>query len=286
MRFDIFTLFPDFFTSPLQSSILARAQNNRVLEVCAHDIRAWTHDKHHVCDDAPFGGGAGMVMKAEPVAAAIEDVLKWDAVSQSGAPPYPVVLMSPQGRPFTQKIAQELSAHSRIALLCGHYEGIDERAIEMLVTDEISVGDYVLTGGEVAALVVIDAVARLAPGVLGNEASHQHDSFSDGILEAPQYTRPSMWREREIPPVLLSGNHAEIAKWRRREGLRRTMQRRPDLIELWIEGAPLSKDDEKTIAQLRRENNQKSDIEYSKTEQLPVETREVRAGENDESEFN
>ena len=255
MRFDIFTLFPEFFKSPLESSILGRAQTNRVLEVHAHDIRAWTHDKHHVCDDAPFGGGAGMVMKAEPVAAAIEDVLKWDAVSdESPSPPCPIILMSPQGRRFSQKIAQELSQHSQIAILCGHYEGIDERAIDALVTDEISVGDYVLTGGEVAALTVIDAVSRLLPEVLGNAESHRHDSFSHGLLEAPQYTRPQNWCNREIPPVLLSGNHAEIAKWRRRESLRRTWQRRPDLIE----GVELSKDDEKFLEKLKDE-----DIEYS-----------------------
>ena len=259
MRFDIFTLFPDFFKSPLESSILGRAQTNRVLEVHAHDIRAWTSDKHHVCDDAPFGGGAGMVMKAEPVAAAIEDVLKCDAVSDAPHSeklnaPCPVILMSPQGRRFSQKIAQELSCHSQIAILCGHYEGIDERAIDALVTDEISVGDYVLTGGEVAALTIIDAIARLVPEVLGNAESHQNDSFSHGLLEAPQYTRPQNWRGREIPPVLLSGNHAEIAKWRRRESLRRTFLRRPDLIE----GVSLSKDDEKFLAQLKDE-----DIEYS-----------------------
>lgn len=255
MRFDIFTLFPDFFKSPLESSILGRAQANRVLEVRAHDIRAWTSDKHHVCDDAPFGGGAGMVMKAEPVAAAIEDVLKWDAVSgEKSDAPCPVILMSPQGRRFSQKIAQELSCHSQIAILCGHYEGIDERAIDALVTDGISVGDYVLTGGEIAALTIIDAVARLLPDVLGNAESHQNDSFSHGLLEAPQYTRPQNWRGREIPPVLLSGNHAEIAKWRRRESLRRTWKRRPDLIE----GVELSKDDQKFLAQLKDE-----DIEYS-----------------------
>lgn len=275
MRFDIFTLFPDFFRSPLESSILARAQANRVLEVRAHDIRAWTTDKHHVCDDMPYGGGAGMVMKAEPIARAIEDVLKYDAVSD-GAPesPCPVILMSPQGRPFSQKIAQELTEHSQIALLCGHYEGIDERAIEAFVTDEISVGDYVLTGGEIAALTIIDAVARLIPDVLGNEMSHQNDSFSDGILEAPHYTRPQVWREREIPAVLLSGHHAEIEKWRRREALRRTWKRRPDLLGK----VALSKGDAEFLAKIKDEH----DIEYSN---LQEDGSEAVRGGNDESEL-
>jgi tRNA (guanine37-N1)-methyltransferase len=271
MRFDIFTLFPGFFVSPLESSILGRAQKNRVLEVGVHDIRAWTDDKHHVCDDVPYGGGAGMVMKAEPVARAVEDVLKWDAVSQAGQPPCPVILMSPQGRPFSQEIARELSGHSRIAILCGHYEGIDERAIAMLVTDEISVGDYVLTGGEVASLIVMDAVARLIPGVLGNEQSAQSDSFQDGLLEAPHYTRPQEWRSLKVPDVLLSGHHAEIEKWRRRQGLRRTFARRRDLVEK-IEYSNWSKTDLETLAQLKRE-----EIEETK--------RDQSAGGNDEPEF-
>lgn len=271
MRFDIFTLFPDFFVSPLESSILGRAQKNRVLEVGVHDIRAWTTDKHHVCDDVPYGGGAGMVMKAEPIARAVEDVLKWDAVSQAGQPPCPVILMSPQGRPFSQEIARELSGHSRIAILCGHYEGIDERAIETLVTDEISVGDYVLTGGEVASLIVMDAVARLIPGVLGNEQSAQSDSFQDGLLEAPHYTRPQEWRSLKVPDVLLNGHHAEIEKWRRREGLRRTFGRRRDLVEK-IEYSNWSKTDLETLAQLQRE-----EIEETK--------RDQSAGGNDEPEF-
>ena len=193
-----------------------------------------------------------MVMKAEPIARAIENVLKWDAVSDAN-PPCPIILMSPQGRPFSQQIARELSAHSQIAFLCGHYEGIDERAIETLVTDEISIGDYVLTGGETAALVIMDAVARLVPGVLGNVESAQSDSFENGLLEAPHYTRPQNWREKTVPDVLLSGHHAEIEKWRRREGLRRTLQRRPDLIER-ISDESWTKDDRETLAQFRREN--------------------------------
>ncbi len=268
MRFDIFTLFPNFFTSPLESSILGRAQTNRVLEIGVHDIRAWTTDKHHVCDDVPYGGGAGMVMKAEPIARAMEDVLKWDAVS-GASPPCPVVLMSPQGRPFSQQVARELSQHSRVAFLCGHYEGIDERAVETLVTDEISIGDYVLTGGEGAALVIMDAIARLIPGVLGNEQSAQSDSFEDGLLEAPHYTRPQEWRGQKVPDVLLSGHHGEIAKWRRREGLRRTYLRRRDLVD-GIEYSNWSKADLETLAQLEREN---------------IEKKRDGAGENDEPEF-
>jgi tRNA (guanine37-N1)-methyltransferase len=252
MRFDIFTLFPDFFSSSLSSSILKRAQESGALSVGVHNIRSWTTDKHHVCDDAPYGGGAGMVMKAEPVAKAIEDVLNYDAgaVEQRLEPPCPVILMSPQGRTFNQEVARELSTHSRIALLCGHYEGLDERAVELLVTDEISIGDYVLTGGEPAALVVMDAVARLVPGVLGNEESHQRDSFSDGLLEAPHYTRPVEWRGARVPDVLMSGHHGEIEKWRRKEGLRRTLQRRPDLLNSLLQ-SELSPQDEKLLAQLR-----------------------------------
>jgi tRNA (guanine37-N1)-methyltransferase len=227
MRFDIFTLFPDFFAGPFNNSILKRAQAAGALEIGIHDIRNWAPGKHRVCDDYPFGGGAGMVMKPEPVAAALEDVLNFNAVLQE--PPCPVVLLSPQGRVFTQTVAQELSAWPRLALLCGHYEGIDERAVELLVTDEISIGDYVLTGGELAAAVVIDAVARLVPGVLGNAESAAHDSFSNGLLEAPQYTRPAEWRGQPVPEVLLSGHHGKVAEWRLRQSLRRTRQRRPDL---------------------------------------------------------
>lgn len=229
MRFDIFTLFPDFFASPFDSSILKRAQTSGAIEIGVHDIRQATTDKHRTCDDYPYGGGAGMVMKAEPVASTIENVLKFTVGLE--APPCPIVLMSPQGRPFTQKIAQELSELPRLALLCGHYEGIDERAVETIVTDEISIGDYVLTGGELAAVVIVDAVARLVPGVLGNDQSAISDSFSDGLLEAPHYTRPAQWRGMAVPDVLLSGNHAEVAKWRRAQSLQRTRERRPDLLD-------------------------------------------------------
>jgi tRNA (guanine37-N1)-methyltransferase len=250
MQFDIFTLFPAFFEGPFGNSILKRAQESEVLKIGIHDIRDWTTDKHRVCDDYPYGGGAGMVMKAEPVAAAIEDVLNFNAgVSE---PPCPVILMSPQGRRFTQQVAEELSALPRLALLCGHYEGIDERAVQLLVTDEISIGDYVLTGGEIAATVVLDAVARLLPGVLGNAESAAHDSFSDGLLEAPPYTRPAEWRGLPVPDVLLSGHHGEVAKWRRREALRRTWERRCDLLE----ERALSEDEAKILAEIQISSGQ------------------------------
>ena len=249
MKFDVFTLFPEFFAGPLTSSILRRGQASGALQIGVHDIRNWAEGKHRVCDDYPFGGGAGMVMKAEPVAKAIESVLNFNAgPGENGKvvkPPCPVILMTPQGRPFSQAIARELSEQSHLALLCGHYEGIDERAVDLLVTDEISIGDYVLTGGEAAALVVIEAVARLVPGVLGNEASPLEESFSDGLLEAPCYTRPAVWRGQSVPEVLLSGHHGETARWKRREALKRTLERRPDLAETLRESRVWTKEEEK-----------------------------------------
>ena len=239
MRFHIFTLFPNFFHGPFSESILKRAQEKELIEIGVHDVRAWTTDKHHVCDDTPYGGGAGMLMKAEPLARAVEDVLKWDAghaLNERSAPPCPIVFLTPGGRTFNQRVAEEFAGHARIAFVCGHYEGVDERAIERLCTDELSLGDFVLTGGEAAAVVVVEAVARLVPGVLGNAESAQSESFSHagasgaGLLEAPHYTRPAQWRGQEVPEVLLSGHHGEVEKWRFRQGLRRTMQRRPDLI--------------------------------------------------------
>ena len=260
MKFDVFTLFPEFFAGPLTSSILKRGQQAGAIEIGVHNIRDWANGKHRVCDDYPFGGGAGMVMKAGPVAAAIESVLnfnagplenaecgmrsaEYDGKNSAFKAPCPVILMTPQGRPFSQAIARELSEQSRLALLCGHYEGIDERAIDLLVTDEISIGDYVLTGGEAAALVVIEAVARLVPGVLGNEASPLEESFSDGLLEAPCYTRPATWRGLDVPDVLLSGHHGEAAKWKRREALKRTLQRRPDLAKTLYESREWTKEE-------------------------------------------
>ncbi len=224
MRFDVFTLFPEVFEPYLQASILQRAQQRGLLEVQLHNIRDWTHDKHHVTDDEPYGGGGGMVMKPEPVFAAVEGVL--------GAPPAcPVILLTPQGRPFMQKVAQELVGQPRLALLCGRYEGIDERVREHLVSDEISIGDYVLTGGELPALVLVDAVARLIPGALGDPDGAWDDSHASGVLEYPHYTRPPEFRGWRVPDVLLSGDHARIARWRREQSLLRTLQRRPDLLE-------------------------------------------------------
>src|SRR5438309_3246065 len=219
MHFDIFTLFPAMFQGPFSESMLRRAQERELLSITLHNIRAATTDKHHVVDDYPYGGGAGMVMKPEPIFAAIEPVY------QGG----PIILLTPQGRLFNQRIAQELAQQLRITLLCGHYEGIDERVRQHLVTDEISIGDYVLTGGELAAMVVVDAVSRLIPGVLTNEST-QEESHSSGLLEYPQYTRPPEFRGWTIPEILLSGHHEQIARWRRKESLRLTRKRRPDLF--------------------------------------------------------
>ncbi|MDP3721661.1 MAG: tRNA (guanosine(37)-N1)-methyltransferase TrmD [Anaerolineaceae bacterium] len=224
MRFDIFSLFPQVFQPYIDSSILQRARENQLIEVNLHNIRDWTTDKHHVTDDMPYGGGGGMVMKAPPIFEAVESVL--------GAPPIcPLILMTPQGRPFSTAIAKELSALPHIAILCGRYEGIDERVRDHLVTDQISVGDYVLTGGELPAMIIIDAVSRFLPGVLGDPTGAEDDSFSNGLLEYPHYTRPEIFREWGVPPELLSGNHAEIARWRREQSIRRTLKHRPDLLK-------------------------------------------------------
>jgi len=232
MRFDVFTLFPEIFPPYLAASILQRARESGLLDVHLHNIRDWAVDRHHVTDDDPYGGGGGMVMKTEPIFAAVEAVM--------GAPPaYPVVLLTPQGRSFTQAVAQELAAHERLGLLCGRYEGVDERVREHLVTDEISIGDYVLTGGELPALVVIDALTRLIPGALGDPLAAEQDSHATGILEHPHYTRPAEFRGWAVPEILRSGDHARIARWRQEQSLRRTWERRPDLLE----GADLSEDD-------------------------------------------
>jgi tRNA (guanine37-N1)-methyltransferase len=221
MHFDIFTLFPDMFQGPFTESILKRAQDRGLLSIALHNIRESTNDKHHVVDDYPYGGGAGMVMKPEPIFAAVESVY------QSG----PIILLSPQGRLFNQHIARTLAQETRATLICGHYEGIDERVREYLVTDEISIGDFVLTGGELAAMIIVDATSRLLPGVLGGDESTLEESHSGGMLEYPHYTRPSEFRGWRVPDMLLSGNHAEIARWRRKESIRRTRIRRPDLYE-------------------------------------------------------
>ncbi len=239
MHFDVFTLFPDMFQGPFTESILKRAQERGLLSIALHNIRAVATDKHHIVDDYPYGGGAGMVMKPEPIFAAIE------AVYGSG----PIILLTPQGRLFNQQIARALAQEQRVTLLCGHYEGIDERVRQHLVTDEISIGDYVLTGGELAAMVVVDAVSRLIPGVLGADASIQEESHSGNLLEYPHYTRPPEFRSWRVPDILLSGHHAQIARWRRKESLRRTRQRRPDLFEK----VELSKLDEKLLKEMEEE---------------------------------
>ena len=238
MLFDVFTLFPAAMQPYLATSVLQRAIDHGLVDVHLHDIRSWTTDRHHVTDDAPYGGGGGMVLKPGPVFKAVEEVL--------GAPPQcPLILLTPQGRVFNQRIASELAGYPRLALLCGRYEGVDERIRTHLVTDELSIGDFVLTGGELPALIVIDAVARLIPGVLGDPDGAADDSHATGLLEYPHYTRPVEFRGWRVPDVLLSGNHAEIARWRRRQMLLRTLERRPDLLEK----AALSEEDRKFLSE-------------------------------------
>ncbi|MBI4303562.1 MAG: tRNA (guanosine(37)-N1)-methyltransferase TrmD [Chloroflexi bacterium] len=230
MQFDILTLFPQMFDGPFSTSIIKRAVDRELIRINIHDFRDFAHDKHRTVDDAPFGGGAGMVLKPEPLFEAVETI-KSDIAQKQGIENIPVVLLTPQGRLFKQQIARELSRQSHLILICGHYEGVDERIREHLATDEISIGDYVLSGGELAAMVVVDAVARLLPGVLGSEASPVEESYSSGLLEYPQYTRPAEYRGWAVPEVLLSGNHAQIAGWRREQAIIRTLKRRPDLLE-------------------------------------------------------
>lgn len=265
MLFDILTLFPEMFPAVLGASIFKRAAGAGYVRARLHNIRHYTTDRHHTTDDYPFGGGMGMVMKPEPVFRAAEWVYRLDdapegislyeppgeAIERESAPlpndaKVPIILMSPQGRVFSHALAEELAQHSRIVLVCGHYEGFDERIREHLATDEISIGDYVLTGGELAAMVVVDAVSRLVPGVLA-EGSARDESHARGLLEYPQYTRPADFRGWEIPPVLLSGHHANIEKWRRRESVRRTFQRRPDLLDK----ADLTKEELKWLDELK-----------------------------------
>lgn len=224
IRFDIFTLFPAMFAGPFDLSILRRARERGLVEIHVHDIRDWTTDRHRTADDTPYGGGAGMVMAAPPLVAAVEDVLGEERSSTH------VALMSAGGRLFRQEIALEFAAQRRIALLCGHYEGVDERAAEILGAEPLSIGDYVLTGGELAAMVVVDAVARLVPGVI-DAASIAEESHGEGLLEYPHYTRPSIFRGLAVPEVLLSGHHANIAAWRRQQAIVRTAHYRPDLLE-------------------------------------------------------
>ena len=225
MRIDIVTLFPEICRAPLSESIMKRAQENRIVELHIHNLRDWTTDKYHVVDDAPFGGGQGMVMKPEPIFAAVEDLKSQIANRKSQ-----VVLMSPAGRRLDQQMARQLSQEPDLIIISGHYEGVDHRLIEHLIDLEISIGDYVLTNGGIAAVVLVDSIVRLLPGALGHEQSAADDSFNNGLLEAPQYTRPSDFRGWKVPEVLLSGNHAEIAKWRKEQAIKRTRENRPDLF--------------------------------------------------------
>jgi len=239
MRFDILTLFPQMFEGPLRESIVGKAMEAGLVTVAVHNLRDYATDKHHTTDDAPYGGGGGMVMKAEPIFRAVETVLGEERPSTR------VILLSPQGRLFTQELAWELASQRRILLICGRYEGVDERVGQYLVDDEISIGDYVLTGGEIPAMVVVDGVIRLLPGVLGDPGAVVKDSHAGGLLEHPQYTRPALFRGYPVPDILLSGDHAKIARWRRREALRRTFQRRPDLLKK----AELTEEDKEYLQQ-------------------------------------
>jgi len=248
MQFEVFTLLPEVFPPYLESSILQRARQRGLIDVRLHNIRDYTHDRHHTADDTPYGGGGGMVMKPEPVFEAVESVL---GMSSGQAPHIPVILLTPQGRVFTQRVAEEFARHERIALLCGRYEGVDERIREHLVTDEISVGDYVLTGGELPALLIIDAVSRLLPGVLGDPTGAEDDSHSMGLLEYPHYTKPSEFRGWKVPEILLSGDHAKIETWRREQALARTLKKRPDMIER----AELSEKDKQFVEGLRAKDS-------------------------------
>jgi tRNA (guanine37-N1)-methyltransferase len=223
IRFDVFTLFPAMFDGPLSESILRRAVERGLVEIHVHDIREWTNDRHRTADDTPYGGGAGMVMKAPPIVEAVEDVLA-DELDTTA-----ILHMAAGGRRFTQEIARDLTHRRRITLICGHYEGIDDRVFTILGGEELSVGDYVLTGGELPAMIVIDAVTRLVPGVI-DEASIDEESFGDGLLEYPHYTRPVEYRGHAVPEILLSGHHANIRAWRRRQAIRKTARQRPDLI--------------------------------------------------------
>jgi len=228
VRIDVLTMLPQMFEVPFSFGIFKRAVDQGLVSLNLYNIRDYTHDKHHIVDDYPYGGGSGMVLKPEPV---FESVASIKAGIEDEAVELPVILLTPQGRLFSQQIAQELSLYPHLVLICGHYEGVDERVREHLTTDEISIGDYVLTGGELPAMVVIDAVVRLLPGVLGAEASSLDDSHASGLLEYPQYTRPAVYSGWSVPEVLLSGNHAQIAKWRREQIIQRTLQRRPELLD-------------------------------------------------------
>jgi tRNA (guanine37-N1)-methyltransferase len=243
MRFDILTLFPGMFTGPFDESIIRRGVDKQLIDIAIHNIRDWATDRHQTADDAPYGGGAGMVMKAEPLVACIESVKALHPAST-------VVMTSPQGRRLTHQAAAELAGLDGLIIVCGRYEGIDERVRTLCIDDDISIGDFVLSGGEIAAMTIVDAVTRLIPGVLGSTESAESDSFGDGLLEYPQYTRPPEFRGLEVPEILLSGNHELIRRWRRRESLRKTRQLRPDLMA----GIALTKEDRKLLAELDQDD--------------------------------
>jgi tRNA (guanine37-N1)-methyltransferase len=243
MRIDILTIFPSFFDSPLQESIIRRACDRGLLDIRVHDLRGWAHDRHRVTDDAPYGGGAGMVMKPEPLFAAIEAL-------KAANPGATTVLLSPQGRVWSQALVGEFGARPGMILVCGRYEGVDERVRAALIDEEVSIGDYVLAGGETAAMVLVETVARQVPGVVGQAESVAQDSFFSGLLDYPHYTRPPVFRGLAVPEVLLSGDHAAIARWRRREALRQTLRKRPDLLET----ADLTAEDLRHIERIRGED--------------------------------
>ena len=246
MQIDMLTLFPEMFQGPFSIGLFQRAVSRGLVSVELHNIREYTHDRHRTVDDYPYGGGAGMVLKPEPIFEAVETLqIDWSAREKTETP---VVLLTPQGHPFSQQIARKLSEHARLILLCGRYEGVDERVREHLVTEEISIGDYVIGGGELAAMVVVDAVVRLLPGVLGSEDSPLDDSHTTGLLEYPHYTRPPVFRGWSVPDVLLSGNHSRIAGWRREQSIIRTLERRPDLLDR----AELCVRDEELIERLKQ----------------------------------
>jgi tRNA (guanine37-N1)-methyltransferase len=247
MKFDIVTIFPSMIEAGLGEGVVSRGVERGLLNVAVHDLRRWTTDRHRTVDDVPYGGGPGMVMKAEPLMRAVGEI------RETRGTPDSVVLLSPQGRTFTQGEAERLGRLEHIVLLCGRYEGMDERVRDMVATEEISIGDYVLSGGELAALVIVDAVSRLVPGVVGDEQSVAQDSFSHGLLDYPHYTRPAEIAGHRVPDVLLSGHHADVRRWRRRAALARTLERRPDLMAT----ATLDEEDRALLDEIRRERQEK-----------------------------
>ena len=250
MRFDIMTLFPEMVMNGLETSIIGRAVKNEILEIEAWNIRDYAFNKHSSVDDYPYGGGAGMLMQAEPVYQTYLAIQEKVALPEGKRPR--VIYLSPQGKPFNQKMAEDFAKEDELVLLCGHYEGIDERVLEEIVTDYVSAGDYVLTGGELPAMMIVDAVSRLIPGVLHNDVSAEFESFQDNLLEYPQYSRPEIWHDRQVPPILLSGHHANVEKWRREQSVIRTAKWRPDLLE----GAELTMK-ERELAEEIIENREK-----------------------------